>query len=173
MIFDPEFQPVQRENGFIKTLPLNKFYRVLYVEQLAEVPPKDHGVVAAETTLADQEFTDLYVNDDEVAQYRLIPVDDVVVTLKQPLAESRFTGKNATGRITQFQQPPVWTERYNLAEIFVFKDDKVFLDITNPTKYVQQMTRVQPIGFRYVLEPVMQQPTQYVALPTQGWRATR
>ncbi len=169
MVFDPEFAPVQRENGFIKILPAGKFFRVLYVEQLAELPAKDHGTVAAETTLSDQEYTDLYVNDDELAQFRLIPLDDILVGMNQPRAQTRWAGKNATGRLTQFQAPPTWSLRYNLAEIFNFEDDKLFLQITNPTKDAQQRTRVQPLGFRYVLEASQVQP-QYVAVPTAGWR---
>lgn len=169
MIFEPELKPVQRENGFIKVLPKGDFFKVLYVEPLVEVPPKDHGSIAAETTLSNQEFTDLYMNDLELGQYRLVPLDDILVSVKQPRAITRFTNKNVTGRASQFSAPPTWSLRYNLAELFVFEDSNLFVDIENPTKYAQQRTRVQPIGFRYVLEtstPVQ----QYVALPTEGWR---
>lgn len=172
MIFEPDFKPIQRENGFIKTLPREDFFKVLYVEPLVELPPRDFGSVNANTNLADQEYTQLYMNDGELGQYRLIPIDDIVITVNQPRAQVRFANRNVTGRITRFQEPPLWSKRYNLAELFVFEDDKVFVSINNPTNYVQQKTRVQPIGFRYVLEPAQRQ-TQYVAVPTEGWRVTR
>lgn len=139
---------------------------VKYIEQLPE-KIHDFGAITAGSTTSDQEITDLYMPDGELAAYQLVPLDDEEITVSQPKSQKRFAGKSYVHIITPFssQVNPSGNQR----RIFVWEDEKVYFDVKEPTRYNRQRHRVLYHGWRIILGTLTQtKPPQVTVVPVEG-----
>ena len=151
--WDPVFEPVVKEGENVKIIKDSKtllgFFRVKWIEPL---PQKIHnfGALAANTAGGNTEITDLYVNDLEFAQYRMILLDDIELTILQPAGKTRLATKSYAHIITPLtsQIAPHQTQ------IVVFEDETINFNPKNPTQYTRPIHRILYYGWRYILEKI-------------------
>lgn len=167
--FEPQFKPVVLPGENVEIIKSSApdvlgYYRVKYIEQLPGVT-YNFGTVSSESTSGDKEITNLYMKDGEFAQYRAYVLSDIEVTVKQPKAKTRFTGKNYTHKIDAFthQRDPTLKE----TEMFVWEDEKVWLDAKNPTKRDLPLCRIVFFGFRFVVEKIAK-PPKFTTIAIEG-----
>jgi len=173
--FQLEFVPIAKveENVGLYQYVAKKKARYFMVKFIEPLNPVEHdfGGLAAESSTGDQEVPNdrLYLPDLEMGQYLVIPLDDVYIKVKQPLAKSRWVTK---GQITELRKRYYSYEplkHMNLGQIFVFEDEKVFFDVRNPIKYPILKSRVIFPGFRFVLEELEVRPERFTWVPIEGW----
>jgi len=166
--FPTEFIPIVRKGENLELVKSDTgevvgYYNVTYIEQL---PEKIHnfGSLAAETSADDQEVTDLYMKDNQLAQYRLIPLDDEEITVSQPKSKKRFATKSYVHKITArtCQIAP------HLTQLFVLEDEKIFFTVKNPSKYTRPMHRILYYGWRFCLTKLPTPPPVYTTIPVEG-----
>ena len=163
-----QFEPVARVGENIRILPDGiegaGYYRVAFLEPIHPIV-KDFGALAAGGDTGDQEVSELYMQDGELAQYRIILLDDVEVLIKQPATKERFSTKVGATRLTyqgQFIRP-------GSHEIFVFEDSpKVKFVVYNPGLAPIPTSRLMFIGFRYKLERLERPPDRWTAVTIGG-----
>ena len=162
--FKSDFEPVALPGENICILPERKFYRVKYVEPLPEIE-KDFGAISASSTLSDQEVEEIYMPKNELAQYRVtLKTPGLKLKVKQPRGTGRFLTKKQQAVITDL------TSGTNLTEIFQFEDTTFIVDVTNTTSSNLSESKVVFSGFRYVLEPLKEEPEKYTCVPVGGIR---
>lgn len=173
-IYQVEFLPVVKVEENIglylrqKRKIVEKFFKVRFIEPIQPII-YDFGSIDAEDDTGDVEVEELYMADLELAQYRIVPIDDVSIALKQPLAVTRWATDKAT---TLLQKPPLSLEilkALQMGEFFIYEDEKAYFLVTNPTKYRQLKNRVMFPGWRYVLEELPAKPAKWTWIPVEGW----
>ncbi|RLJ08586.1 MAG: hypothetical protein DRP12_00025 [Candidatus Aenigmatarchaeota archaeon] len=146
-----DLEPVALPGENIVILPDNKPFRVAWIEPLPAID-KDFGSLAAGAETGDTEVTDVYTDENQLVQFRIIPLDDVEVTVKQPRAKGRWVTKVVQAKLIKDNPHD------NLAEMFQFEDRGLFFNVKNPTSYTLPASRVRLVGFRFVLEPLSEMP---------------
>lgn len=173
-IYQVEFLPLVKVEENIglylrqKRKIVEKFFSVRFIEPLQPII-YDFGALNGESSSGDTEVTTLYMPDLEVAHYRIVPLDDVAVKMKEPLAITRWTTDKA---ITLLQKPPLSLEILKAlqhGEFFIYEDEKAFFDVTNPTKHRQLKNRLMFPGWRYVVEELPAKPAKWTWVPVEGW----
>ena len=176
--FKEEFEPVVNIGENLQLIPKKKtgtgelYVKVLYVEALPYFE-RDFGALAAGVT-APIEFTQLYMEDGEVGQFRIIPVvDNLLITeLAQPRAQRRWATKNASWTsLAEWADPrnnPLM-EKYHLDEIFQYEDTGLWVTLTAAA--ILAASRIGCYGFRYVVEELKQKPTVFTPIPVEGFRS--
>ena len=145
------------------------FYKITFIEPLPEII-KDFGAVSASSSVTDQEVTELYVYDNQLAQYRIYPISDVQIKVKQPKASTRYATKNTVSYISKFTKPD------NLREIFIFSDkNATYFDIINPRAEALSESLVRFVGWKFILAPIIvdslqQLPKTYTVVPLETAR---
>lgn len=167
------FEPIVKVDDYVKLIPLNRVFKVIYIEPL-DLPPKDFGPIpasspAAPAVIADVQWTELIMPGDELGHFRITPIDDIAITISQPKAAKRFTTKNA---LSAMGLPTPLDPRLQTREIFVYEDGAPYITIINPMFYPQPTTRVKALGYRYVLEPAVGARVA-TAIPVAAWVSER
>ena len=177
--FKEGFEPIVNVGENLCLLPLQdkntglKYVKVLYIEALP-FHITNFGVIAAGVT-GDTEYTNLYVEDNEIGQFRIVPlVDDLFITyLAQPRANRRWVTKNATWQslyeIGDPRDNPLM-EKYHLNEIFQHEDDGMWIQLTSVGGVAAG--NIGEYGFRYVFEKLDERPTVFTPIPVGGYRAS-
>jgi hypothetical protein len=162
-----ENSPVVSEGQNLLVLPQVDYgyFKVLYIEALPGITV-DLGAIAAGAETSNVEIVEIYVNDGEIAQYEIQVLDDVELKLKQPLADTRFVAKTSTCTINLLNRDANPTK--NMNKIFVFEDDKVFIQAKNPTRYTTPTSRVRFMGWRFMVEKLPSPVSPYTAIPCKG-----
>lgn len=164
------YEPVAKVGDNIKLEPPDHpkagFYRVLYAEVLHEIQ-HDFGALASGADTGDQEITNLYMPDNELAQYRIYCVDDFKLKVKQPLAKTRFPTDKLVTEITAFSHQ-LTQPKLHRNEVFVIEDEKIIFVATNLTKYSTYVNRLKAIGYRYVLEKLPAAVAPFTAVSIGG-----
>lgn len=165
--FPETFEPIVRKGDNVELIKSSKdvlgYYKVKYIEPLPE-KIHDFGAINAETDNGDQEIDDLYMSDSEFAQYRILLLDDMHITVSQPKAKKRYGTKSYVHVIT----PRIQQTAPHLTQIFVFEDEKIFFDARNPTKYNRLKHRILLYGWRFILEKLASKPQTYTTIPIEG-----
>lgn len=168
--FQEEFVPIAKPNENIAVIGARgknniKYYRVVAVEPLP-LFEKDFGAINAGETLREKEVEELYVNEGQLAQYRIRLVDDVELYIKQPKSDTKFSTKKGTFKITR---DIAGTDFVNLTEFYVFEDQTVLFDVKNPSSTTNlTQSRVQFAGFKYILEELKEKPDKYTVIAVQA-----
>jgi len=110
--------------------------------------------LATVTTKSDIRLQPLELSSksNTMLQLRYVPLDDIEVTLKKPKTVKGYSTENVTFKVT----PRIATidPTLSLTEFFVFEDEKVYMDIYNPTKQSLVLCRVMFMGWYYILENI-------------------
>jgi len=161
--FQKDFVPVALEGQNLKLVPLDKYVKVKYVEQLP-VQIVNFGAIAAGATSANNVITQTQMQDTEVGQFRIAPLDDVEITVRQLGATTRFVS-----RLNTYLLDGHTDIGSNMSEIFVYKDNAPTFDVRNPGTVNINLSRIIISGFRYVIEELSEVPDKYTAVPVLGY----
>jgi len=172
-VFEPEFKPVAAvdENLYVfapSRPTIHGYYRILFLEPLPEPVVHDFGPLNAGEEVTDVEIKELYQDNDNCANFRIIPLDDVEIKIKQPLGLSRWSLKNIIAKLDLLHGQYKPTEYRHLSEICIWEDESIYFCCKNPTRYPQEMNRVKFIGFRYAVEKLVEKPKVYTFFPVEG-----
>ena len=177
--FKEEFEPVVNVGEILHPLPMqgkdmDKLYvKVLYIEALP-YHERDFGPIGAGLTTGVTELIDVYMDDNELGQFRFVVVDDDVEIFwfAQPQASRRWVTENTQwGSLAEWADPrnnPMM-EKYHLHEFFQWEDDRCWVDLT--TVGGVAASRIGFYGFRYVVEVLDKVPTVYTSIPVHGFRS--
>lgn len=168
--FQKDFEPIVKPGENIAVYGAGgegkvKYFKVKAIEPLP-LFEKDFGAINANSTLLNQEVKDLYVPNGQLAQYRIKLVDAVELTMKQPKSKTKFSTKTGTFKITK---DIAGTDFVNLTEFFVYEDQTVLFDVTNPSSSALTNSKVQFAGFKYMLEELTEEPEKYTVISVQAW----
>lgn len=175
--FKEEFEPVVNIGENVQLFPLKddktgvKYVKVLYIESLPFLL-HDFGAVAA-GAVAQVEFVELYLDDNEFGQFRVVPlVDDLTIDqLAQPRVNRRWVTRNSNWQsLYEFADPRMnpMIEKYHLNEIFQHEDDGLFVVPSSVGGLA--VSTVGCYGFRYVFEKLETKPTVFTPIPVRGYR---
>lgn len=180
-VFEPIVQPLE----FIQLFPDVAYYKVLAIYALPLLPvnlcDSDHlnGNITT-TESAEVEIDDVYLDDKELAQLRMVPIEDFFVSwMAKPKARIYLTTRKKTWQIPAQQDdarlnPAV--EMLHLNEIFQFEDTEFWIKVTSHSATISTTGRLAFFGFRNILEEVSKadipagiKPT---VVPVEGWPGT-
>jgi len=177
--FKEEFEPVVNIGENVQLFPLKnkktewKYVKVLYIESLPFLL-HNFGVIAA-GAVAQVEFTQLYMDDNEFGQFRVIPlVDDLTLNqLDQPRASRRWVTRNSNWQsLYEFADPRMnpMMEKFHLNEIFQHENDGLWVVPSSIAGVANGLFGCY--GFRYVFEKLDVKPAVFTPIPVRGYRTT-
>lgn len=149
-----------------------KYYIAEYIEPL---PPSedlvvDFGSIDALGTLEKQKVEEVEMDNDEIAQLRVVPLDDITVLVKQPVRVIRHKLKKRASRLTPMAPITPFNAGLDLTEMFVHEDTWPILDLENPTEYDTDVSRVMFFGWRIIGEETEkpEKPYTVIHFPSRG-----
>ncbi len=140
------------ENILLVQTDRYRLFQIAYIEPL----PRSHplvinvGAPAAGQTLAD--FNTQNVLDMEygqLGQFRMKVLDDIHVVVLQPAQVSLHSTLNVIATVNPFTA--LADPSGHQTEVFIFEINRIFVRVTNPTRYNLAQARVALDGFRYIL----------------------
>ncbi len=180
MMYQTEFTPVVaigQQYSIVTAQGSEKFFDCVYVEGL---PPSldlihDFGSLASGSTDSANKVTILEMEGSaktetdisEVFQLRMRVLDDIMVTVKLPAAQSKWKTRNDEIRMdfnTEIFDPTLAT-----TETYIYEDDTIYIDVYNPTQYTLSQTRIQFWGWRIVGRQLSKAPDKYTRLVATGF----
>jgi len=184
-VYKEVFEPVVQPNEFLQTFPAGKYYRVkaIYTLPLLSVNlcDADHLNGSITTTeSAEVEIPDVYLDGLELAQLRMVPVEDFFVSwMAKPKARPYYTTKKKTWQVPALQDDARLNpanEYLHLNEIFQFADTEMWVKVTSHSVTIATTGRLAFFGYRLILEEVKKtdipaglRPT---VVPTEGYPGT-
>lgn len=174
-----DFEPIVQPKEYLETYQAGKFYVVemVYILPNLEVDlcDADHLNTSLLTTeSAEVQIDDVYLDDLEISQMRIIPRDNFRVTyLAKPKARTFLTTKNKVWQIPAVDDDAgVGIEQLNLNEIFQFEDTVMILK-AKAISGTLTTARLEFYGFRFIVSEVDKtkipagiKPTR---IPTEGY----
>ncbi|KKM05290.1 hypothetical protein LCGC14_1755670 [marine sediment metagenome] len=157
---------IQRDN-------LWNLYRITGIEPLqpSAALVLNFGAIAVGVPITDRTLqTPLELGDFELGQFRMRPLDNIRIRVYQPRAVTKYASKRVVSTVDLHSRI---TDRCgHLTEIYSYKDEYPFVDVTNPTDYNLLIARVLFWGFRYKvqklevfpLEKLVEVPGPYTAI---------
>jgi hypothetical protein len=159
-----------RVDEYLHLMPIDRYYRVVFVEPIPAID-LDFGAFSAGQTKTGLELENLYMPRNELAQYRMIPIDNVrIVGFRQP-KNPKWITRNTSGYLPpQSDYTGAAVENLNLTEWYQFEETKAYVDLYATSALTTSVIRFS--GFRYVLEQVERPPVfttvWYEALAPKG-----
>jgi len=142
-----------------------KYFKVTYIEPIQPFQ-RDFGSLAAGTTTGDKDIEELKLGVGWCAIVRVVLVDDLQVTVKQPKAKTRYVvGEKISTYLTALNE--VLGLRH-LTELCILEDRVPIFDIKNPTKYDVPISRVVFYGLKMEVEELPTKPERYATLEATG-----
>lgn len=184
VLYKREFEPIVQPGEFLMTFPAKEYYVVgmIYPLPLLSVDLCDSSHLNASLTTSESsetEVNDIYLDDDELAQLRMIPVDDFVVTyVAKPKASPYYTTRKKTWDLQTILDDPRSNpaiEHLNLNEIFQFEDTEMYVKAKANTSTLTQ-ARLAFFGFRLIIDKITQEETKgkhVTPIPTEGFPRAR
>jgi len=150
--------------------------RVIWIEPLPYFEI-DFGALTAGQISDEREMEELYVEDDEFAQYRCVPVTDNVAIVEHsaPKAARYYATKSEVFAIrdkTTIQAiEPI--KRLQLHEFFQYKDEKRYMRVKNVGTSDLSEAKVAFFGYVFVFEELPRVEKPYTAIPCVSRMARR
>ncbi|MEM2849056.1 MAG: hypothetical protein QXI36_02130 [Candidatus Bathyarchaeia archaeon] len=179
-IYSEKFEPVVQPNEYIQTFPTVNYYivKAIYPLPLLEVDLCDSDHLNANLTTtesAEVEIDDVYLDDLELAQLRLIPRDDFAVTwMAKPKARPYITTRNRTWQIQGIMDDARTNpanEHLQTQEIYQFEDTEFWIKAKANTTTLTT-ARLEFFGYRFILEKVTREQIpaglKPTVIPTEG-----
>lgn len=128
-------------------------YRVRYAEGLprGNTLVFNAGALAAGASALAQSLTAvLDMPEGEILHFRFQVLDDVRITLNQPLRTGVGTLANVVGNFTAFSA--LYDPCSHLTERGIYWDRRIYVDVVNPTDYAINQSRLAFWGYRYSVD---------------------
>jgi len=178
------FEPIIQPGEFLMTFPDKVYYVVgiVYPLPLLSVDICDSNHLNASLTTgesAEVEINDVYLDDGEISQLRMIPVDDFVVTwVAKPKSAPYYTTRKKTWDVQTILDDPRFNpavEHLNLHEIFQFEDTEMWIKAKANTATLTA-AKLAFFGFRFVVNKIKEEETKgkhVTPVPTEGFPRAR
>lgn len=143
-----------------------RIVRMTYVEPLPASLPfrQDLGAVNAGATIQKTLITGIQLQENQLLQCRIKPLDDIDLLLWLQQGQAKFWIRNSQGRISLLTQlvDPAWVS----STFFVMSKDKdLFVEVRNLTDYNLNQARVQLWGWRAIWDSL--------EIGPQAWRVDK
>lgn len=146
------------------------YHQVLYREGIPRSSPTtiNFGAVAANGTVAKALALAMQMDENQLLQARLTPLDDIEIVPWELQSQGRFALRNIQARVSLFTKehdPDLET-----TEMFVMGSQRdLYLEIRNPTGYALGQSRVAFWGHRYILtNPSKEKPPVVTYVMAEG-----
>jgi len=159
-----EFKPIVKPRDNVRLLPKYGFFRVKGVEPIGKFIKDFAKTITDGSTSSGIAFEEVYMNDSEMAQWRIWVLDDIELKLN-------LIGRTETRGTTKYEVSTAYSFSLDTnpddgqSQFFTFEDEKVYIDIHNPTQDTITMNRVLLMGYRYTLEKLDFEPDKYTDIP--------
>lgn len=184
-LYNIGFEPIVQPEEYLKFFPEGKLknnnigVKVIMVYPLPylviDLADANHLNTSVTTTESSEvEIDELYMDANELAQYRIVPIDDFMISyLASPKAQPYFNNKNSVFGIQAFQDdartnPAV--EKLQLNELFHWEDQAIWAKAkANLTTLTT--ARIAVFGYRFICEPVSSFPNgiRPLSIPISGY----
>ncbi len=142
-----------------------KHFEIVFVEPLPQCMAltKDFGSITSGSTSTGNKITQLEMEGGTKTDYsdffhvRMFCIDDIQLTVKEPVTTSRFQTLNDDLYIDIFTH----TE---LTELVIMEDNTITIDAKNPTQYTLPQSRVRFYGWRYTGKILQENTAKSMAL---------
>jgi len=151
-------KPIALVGENLLLLPEKEYYRVIWIEQ---IPPfvLDFGSISAGKKKEDVVIDFIKQSKNFLAQLRFAPLDDVLITVKQPgVGRVKYSMKEAAAVVKIGADIIEVDPCLHTTELFQWQDKPCLFDLENVTNYDTPMSRVLWIGIRYELEKIPKPP---------------
>jgi len=143
------------EGDVIYHVDYDKFFLVEAVEPLGLLE-KDFGAISAGSKLEKQEFSELYPPRGFAIFVRILPVTaNLAVYIRVFRETMRGALKNATFYLTSWVTDNV--EYHSLGEVWVFWDQKFYLDLEDLSGAGLSESKVRAVGYLYRLREISEE----------------
>ncbi len=158
--YKEEFEPIAR-SGDIVAIPVGRqqvnYFRVVYVEPVQPILVVEQ--LSALEQKKEHRLEEIELEENQMGQWRLAPLDFVYVGMNFPRAVSKWSTRSESTYATPYSLYAPQT-----LEFFTYGDDVPVLYLTNPA-HEDQVARVAVIGYRFALEEFRERPEHYVFIP--------
>ncbi|RLF95985.1 hypothetical protein DRN58_10100 [Thermococci archaeon] len=169
MVYAKDFEPVCKVGENIKLSDGT----VAVVEFIEPVPliTKDFGSLSAgaSSTLTELD-TELEVEKNQLLQIRIVPLDDIEVTVKQPRGVGKYSTRYTSSALKLL--PKDVFQHSQESEIFIKEEGVIYVEVKNPTEYTLPRSKVAFLGYKYILKKYPPEQaariTKYTWVPTFG-----
>ncbi len=179
------FEPIVQPHEFLQTFPNEKFYvvKAIYTLPMLEVNLCDTNHLNGNITTTESsevEVPDIYLDTLELAQLRMIPIEDFKVTwLAKPRARPYYTTRKKTWNVPAMQDDArlnVANEHLHLNELFQFEDTEMWIKVTSHSAIITTTGRLAFFGYRFLLDEITQKELperlRPTVVPTEGYPGT-
>jgi len=170
-IFAIKFEPVAQIDERVLLLPQKTLHEIEWIEPIPKLD-LDFGAINAGETLSEIIKDEIYVEADELAQWRFIPItENVIVTeMSSPKVAKYWSTKNSTGEVSwNVDYMDAIVENLQLTEFFQYKNDTRAFTVTNIGSANLSASYIRFYGYVFELsskiEPVEK---PYVSIPTRS-----
>jgi hypothetical protein len=147
---DTKFDPIAKmgQNVAIHYLGNINYRRITFVESIPWFQFLDIGAIALQTGTARTNAPNLAQYDDEFAQFRWYPLEDVQVRMFLPQSQGKWTMRNI--QVPLDKQVVERNPDLSMTEFFVWEDNTPWFEALNYGDYAQLGCRLVAGGFRYI-----------------------
>ncbi len=145
------YKPKAQPGDVLYIVDNKKYYLVEEVEALGTYI-KDFGALANGNTLEYQELDALYPPKGWIAEFRILPVDDIRVKIRIAREAVRGAMEKVTYYIDKWIADNIWY--HTLAEVWCLHDMKFYIDITNASGTDLTTTRIRIVGWAYKVREI-------------------
>ena len=159
-----KFEPVVEPRMNIRVLPEYGFYRVVSIEPIGMFIKDFRKTLASGGESRNNEFGEVYVQGNEMAQWRVWVLDPVGVRLKV-VGQEKLRGATKYSSSIMYSFSPDTNENAKMSQFFSFEDEKIYVDLVNLTKDTLTRQRLKLVGFKYILEKLDYEPDKFTDIP--------
>lgn len=174
VIHKREFEPIVRIEEAVRLVAERDIYaRVVYIEPIQPLIIDLGPIGAATPTLwpapgSSRELSELELGESEFGQWRIAPLDDILLEVRLPAAIARFVRRAGATPVSRLS-----ISRDQFTEIFTLRRLAVPTVVPyNPNFYPLDMARILVAGYRYVFEHLESAPEKYTTIPIHGFATT-
>lgn len=159
MPYQTLFEPVVKPRENVRLIPLNKFYKVLYLEPVWNLMI-NLGTVSSDTEQATlTEVKEIDLNDGWLGQWRICLLDDFDLVVRQRRANERGATKDKVTRISPYIM--ALDPELRSTEFYTFGDDyRIYVKASNKGRKYDVVARILFYGWKYKLQGI-QEPAKY------------
>ena len=147
-----------KENLAVWALGRWQYYNVDLIEPL---PPSsqsiiNNGAIAANAAIpasVGTELTTFAIDEHQLLQLRILPLDDIELVVWETQGQSKFTIRTLTARVSLMSallDPSLATSEFNV----LGRDRTAFIQAYNNRAYAIAQSRFLPFGYKYILVPI-------------------
>lgn len=167
-VFSKNFEPIAKPSENVCIVGAGgkgavKYFKVLGIEPLPALI-KDFGAITNGTSVTST-VDELYLNKSQLAQYRMKLIDNVVVKIYQPAANTRSATKSGTFTINQNIAPNDSSVEFSpLTEFYIYEDQEIKFEVINESGSDLSSSKILFAGFKYKLKELEEEPDKYTTV---------